>query len=274
MKYMILILTLFTFVFILVTTIVYYRQQDNTLSIPKIIFLTTHLPLKHVPNLLQNKVEAYNVYVYNDISARKFLVQHWSNNIVQTFDRLKKGAHKIDLWRYCILYTYGGVYLDIKTIPLVNLHTLFHAHNTWYTSVSFVNGFYQGIIATPKANQILLQCIQQIVTTSNSDLENNYLLITQQMQQICNNVYSNSRTLLHTAGTYTTSKAGFIRHLVLFKEKHLQDLAEPSDRYGKRNYVFDKHGTRIFKTRHTAYPWRYLPEQHESIFMLPNLHVI
>ena len=28
------------------------------------------------------------------------------------------GAYKADLWRYCILYIYGGIYIDIKLEPI------------------------------------------------------------------------------------------------------------------------------------------------------------
>ena len=37
------------------------------------------------------------------------------------FKDLKIGAHKADFFRYCILYIYGGIYIDIKIFPQNNI---------------------------------------------------------------------------------------------------------------------------------------------------------
>ena len=37
----------------------------------------------------------------------------FGDDVVRAFARLRAGAAKADLWRYCALYTYGCVYLDL-----------------------------------------------------------------------------------------------------------------------------------------------------------------
>ncbi|WP_448366240.1 glycosyltransferase [Fluviibacter phosphoraccumulans] len=50
--------------------------------------------------------------LYNLESARSFLVQHMSSDVLDAFDKLKPYAYKADLFRYCVLYTIGGWYFD------------------------------------------------------------------------------------------------------------------------------------------------------------------
>jgi hypothetical protein len=245
--------------------------KERFKTIPRNIYLTTHLPLEIVPDLLGNKAEGYNIHVYNDKTAREFIEEHWGERVLKHFDRLVRGAHKMDLWRYCILYMKGGVYLDIKTIPLVDLESIFNAQDTWYTCNSFVKGFFQGIIATPKANNILLDCIHGITRTKNLKLRIWYLTFTLQLKKKSRQVYNGS---LSSAGVYTTTDTKYVQNLVLFKEKNMIFRKEKADRYGCRSYIFDHNGRELFKTRHSMYPWKSLPVNESSILNKKNVKFI
>ena len=68
-----------------------------------------------VSNLIHNRVGVDCVYyLYNDADCRAFIRSAFPPDVVAAYDRLIPTAFKADLWRYCILYKYGGVYLDIK----------------------------------------------------------------------------------------------------------------------------------------------------------------
>ena len=56
----------------------------------------------------------FNHYLYDDKMCREFIKQNFSDDVLYVFDKLKPGAYKADLWRYCILYINGGIYIDIK----------------------------------------------------------------------------------------------------------------------------------------------------------------
>ena len=43
-----------------------------------------------------------------ELDEKKYLI----SSVKETFRKLK-GAHKADLFRYCYLYKFGGIYLDI-----------------------------------------------------------------------------------------------------------------------------------------------------------------
>ena len=56
----------------------------------------------------------FDIYVYSDAECEEFIKDNFSNDVVRAFKSLIPGAYKSDLWRYCILYVKGGVYMDIK----------------------------------------------------------------------------------------------------------------------------------------------------------------
>jgi len=91
--------------------------------IPKNIFMTWHT--KDLPYHMKENVEKikrenpeFNVYVYDDEDCKKFLKEHFDPKVLDAYNSLVPGAYKADLWRYCILYIYGGIYIDIKLQPI------------------------------------------------------------------------------------------------------------------------------------------------------------
>jgi hypothetical protein len=66
-------------------------------------------------NLVLNRVGIDCIhYLFNDADCRNFIVREYPPDVLMAYDRLIPTAFKSDLWRYCVLYKYGGVYLDVK----------------------------------------------------------------------------------------------------------------------------------------------------------------
>lgn len=66
-------------------------------------------------NLRLNRVGVDCVhYLFHDAECRAFISREFPDDVLYAYDRLIPTAFKADLWRYCVLYKYGGVYLDIK----------------------------------------------------------------------------------------------------------------------------------------------------------------
>lgn len=66
-------------------------------------------------NLMLNRVGVDCIhYLFNDADCRTFIMNEYPPDVLTAYDRLIPTAFKADLWRYCILYKYGGVYLDVK----------------------------------------------------------------------------------------------------------------------------------------------------------------
>jgi len=104
--------------------------------------------------------------LFDDQDCISFLEKHFPSVIAFTFKQLH-GGHKGDLFRYCILYLYGGVYMDIKTELLSPLDNILPIHSPYiYTVINYAGDhIYQGIIATPPSQEIFPHLIEKIVQT-------------------------------------------------------------------------------------------------------------
>ena len=66
-------------------------------------------------NLMLNRVGVDCIhYLFCDADCREFIRNEYPPDVLMAYDRLIPTAFKADLWRYCVLYIYGGVYLDVK----------------------------------------------------------------------------------------------------------------------------------------------------------------
>ena len=59
--------------------------------------------------------QTWDLQLFDDDDIYTFLSQHFSKELMEFYNNLPLGVMKADLWRYCILYIYGGVYVDIDT---------------------------------------------------------------------------------------------------------------------------------------------------------------
>jgi Glycosyltransferase sugar-binding region containing DXD motif len=95
----------------------YEREPDR--RIPRIVHQTWYEPLEPLkyPNM-SRMVESFRqsgweYRFYNDDQAAAFLSHHFPPAVLQAYQVLQPGAFKADLFRYCVLLIYGGVYADV-----------------------------------------------------------------------------------------------------------------------------------------------------------------
>ena len=147
-------------------------------------FLTLDLPSGMNQTLIDNisNNPEFNFYVYDDNMCREFIINNFDNTILELFDGLKPGAYKADLFRYCILYVHGGVYMDIKLKLHVKLKELIMKYGEvfvkdpdWFPD-SCKRGCNNGFIICKKNNPLFLDCIYQIKTNYNSKYYGNNFL--------------------------------------------------------------------------------------------------
>jgi len=146
----------------------YPIKQNYNIIIPPNIFQTWHTNI--LPPLMNNAINKirllnpnFNYQLFDDNDCREFIKQNYDISVLNAYDQLIPGAYKADLWRYCILYKFGGIYLDIKYIPIngfkfINLLEKEH----WVLDID-KNGIYNALMVCKPGNQILLKAITQIV---------------------------------------------------------------------------------------------------------------
>jgi len=106
-----------------------------TPTIPKVVYQTwkTHnLPQKIVElrNYMKQMNPEYEFCLYDDTDIIDFISNYSpdiddNDNLLVAYNSLAIGAAKADLWRYLVLYKYGGIYLDMDAIIIQPLDKLF-----------------------------------------------------------------------------------------------------------------------------------------------------
>lgn len=93
--------------------------------IPRNIF-QTHKSLEYVKSdkRLFNAVQSwrksnFSYFFFNDKQMSNFMEICYPD-IKPLYDRLPLTVMKADLWRYCVIYKYGGIYADVDTILNIN----------------------------------------------------------------------------------------------------------------------------------------------------------
>ena len=221
--------------------------------IPKHIYMT--YKNKHsIPSKVLENFKKYSKYnnqeisytIYDDDSCLKFIKKYFSKKVVDCFIRLPRGAYKADLFRYCILYVKGGIYFDIKTKLIKPLDEIFNLdQNVLYTVLpEHPTAIYQGILLSPKGNQIFLDLIEGIINLSDSEINTDYQVITNLTKKILMK-YSESKKLLEGYNKLSNNMDCY-----LFVEKCtdvVPNNLEP-DKYGLYCRIYDK-GQHVFDTR-------------------------
>ena len=62
----------------------------------------------------------FNYYFYDNEICDKFMKENMDARTYSAYRLLPMGVMKSDLWRYCVIYKYGGIYADVDTICNVN----------------------------------------------------------------------------------------------------------------------------------------------------------
>jgi len=156
-----------------------YNNKYYKSVIPLKIYQTWHT--KDLPvdmaicvNLLKHDNPEFEHFLFDDNDCLEFIKKHFSEEVVDAFNNLIPGAYKADLFRLCILYIQGGIYIDIKLycvnrfklIYLTQCEHLVDDNN--FGSRKFgkflpYSGIYNAFMICKAKNPFLMVCINAIV---------------------------------------------------------------------------------------------------------------
>jgi hypothetical protein len=117
---------------------------------------------KSIDNMLNLNPE-FEYHLYDDDDMIKFIHDNYPGEISEAFDTIKIGAMKADLWRYLVLYKFGGVYLDIDSEIYSDLSTLIVDDCAVITRENNPNLFVQWMLIFPPNHELLKICIDKCV---------------------------------------------------------------------------------------------------------------
>jgi mannosyltransferase OCH1-like enzyme len=142
--------------------------------IPNNIFQTWHTKelsplMKQATLQLQNSAKGFNYHLFDDEDCRVYIENNFPSDVVDAYNSLVPGAYKADLWRYCVLFKHGGIYIDIKYKPVkgFNLHRLLDRER-WVLDRN-KNDIYNALMIVQPNNQILQNAINIIVENVNNN---------------------------------------------------------------------------------------------------------
>ena len=112
----------------------------------------------------------YEYILFDDIDCEKFIKDNFDINILNIYNCIIPGAYKADLFRYCYLYIYGGVYIDIDTLCLGKLDDFLLSNIEFIVPIDLNktqnegnHNLFNSFIASIPKHPILLECINKIV---------------------------------------------------------------------------------------------------------------
>ena len=129
---------------------------------------TLDLPphMKKTVDLLKQQNPEFTHFLYDDEMCRDFIKSNFPEDVLYAFDKLVPGAFKADLWRCCILYKKGGIYLDIKYSCVNNFLLRYLTDDNYYVRDlchTDITGIYNALLVSHPNNPILYSCIQKII---------------------------------------------------------------------------------------------------------------
>lgn len=255
-------------------------NTDNN-TIPNYLFQTYYDKSK-IPQYIFDSIELYaKNYKYillDDKDAIIFLKTYFIKDVVNRFNDLSFGAHKADLLRYCLLYIYGGIYLDIKTLLIKPIDEIFINKTYFYTALSkFTHSknieyyIYQGILASPAHNHIFLNLINFITYMPlyilNYPLRIHYLILIQHFyKEVLKDVQSKNENKKQLNFGINQGK---VNTYYLFEEScsstnddkyNNKNVCTKLDRYGMCCTIYDNNidtgnSNKIFMGRDPTFPW-------------------
>ncbi|CAH6419257.1 Hypothetical protein HVR_LOCUS456 [uncultured virus] len=131
----------------IIPDIIRSRIQGTVQNIPKVIHQTfqTH----GVPNNIAQAIYSwvnhnpdYEYRYYAEHDRKAFITKHFDVKVLAAYNSLIPGAYKADLWRYCVIYINGGVYIDVKMGSLVPLNSIIDSD----TDLVIINDTHDGTI--------------------------------------------------------------------------------------------------------------------------------
>lgn len=143
-------------------------------KIPLQIFQMWHsselLPkMKKARQILIEQNPEFEFKLFNEKEASRFIKNNFDEDVYDAYIRLIPNAYKCDLWRYCVLYVHGGIYLDIGYFPINNFKFIDIIDQEHYTQdiEKSGSGIWNGFIVVKPKNTILLSIINNIVQNVN-----------------------------------------------------------------------------------------------------------
>ncbi len=116
----------------------------------------------------------FKFHIYTDDQLFDFIKSNYDSEIFNAFEKLKHPVAKADMWRYLVLFKYGGVYLDIDSKFNNAIKTFINDDDEGVISAEKNEGNYvQWALFYKKEHPILSKTVEYIIANMDSELYKN-----------------------------------------------------------------------------------------------------
>ena len=159
----------------------YKNRPYNNLKYKYMSIIPLHLytcwHTKELPPLMKENYDnlvasnpEITFHLYDENECRDFIQNNFEEDVLKAYDTLIPTAYKSDLWRLCILYINGGIYIDIKYKCVNGFKLIDLTEKESFVRDAISENVYNALILTLPRNQVMFNCIRQIV----NNVENKY----------------------------------------------------------------------------------------------------
>ena len=147
-----------------------YILQQHLINqiIPLHVYQTWYT--KNLPPIMHARREklkqlnpAFTFHLYDDDDCSEFIKKHFTIQVVNAYNSLIPGAYKADLWRCCVLFVNGGIYMDIKLLTVGGFKLIQLTTKEHFVRDRLPNTIYNALIVCKPRNNLLLNSINAIV---------------------------------------------------------------------------------------------------------------
>lgn len=136
-------------------------------------FWTRDLPpgLQFASTALNMFYPLYKKDLYIDSDCIDIITKNFDKSVLTAFNRLRPGAFKADLFRYCALYVHGGIYADIKLVQKYSILNLIRGSTELILTEDRISeNIYNGFIGSSKGHPFIKYVIDKCI----DNISNNY----------------------------------------------------------------------------------------------------
>ena len=154
------------------TKIDIHRKINIDLLIPKKIFQTYNNNDYHNVfhyNAVQSILEFnpdFEYYFFNDFDCRDFIKNNYNEQILNCYDTLYPCAYKADLFRYLLIYKYGGIYIDNKYVVRNSFYSIIDKNDTNLYCYDKIDDCILNSVLISKENELNYKLIIEKIITN------------------------------------------------------------------------------------------------------------
>ena len=102
--------------------------------------------------------------LFDDEACARFIRERIGPRVAAAYAKIKSGAFRADLWRYCELYVNGGVYVDVDTVCLNAVDDVIDPTATLVVPIDLdPANLFNAFVAVAPAHPVMRMCIDAVV---------------------------------------------------------------------------------------------------------------